>query len=80
MLARLEGSAAAAGVQRFVLNTGLEQPEAIELYKSSGYTRIAGFGHYACAPAAVFYAKTLVGDTTDADATTGPDEAAISRG
>lgn len=67
MLARLELSAAEAGVRRLVLNTGLEQPEAIALYESSGYTPIPGFGHYACAPAAVFYAKVLAG-------------AAISRG
>src|SRR5690348_11804283 len=52
MLAHLERTAADAGVRRLVLNTGLEQPEAIALYESSGYKRIPGFGHYACAPGA----------------------------
>lgn len=59
MLAELERSAAAAGVRHLMLNTGLEQPEAIALYETSGYAPIAGFGHYACAPGAVFYGKLL---------------------
>jgi GNAT superfamily N-acetyltransferase len=69
MLARIEACAAAAGVRRLVLNTGLEQPEAIALYETSGYERIDGFGHYADAPAAVFYGKELVVAVSPADRT-----------
>jgi GNAT superfamily N-acetyltransferase len=69
MLARIETCAAAAGVRRLVLNTGLEQPEAIALYETSGYERIDGFGHYADAPAAVFYGKELVVAVSPADRT-----------
>jgi hypothetical protein len=29
-----------------VLETGLEQPEAIALYTSSGYEPVPGFGYY----------------------------------
>jgi GNAT superfamily N-acetyltransferase len=47
ILAELEDTAAAAGYDLLVLETGLRQPEAIELYASSGYTPIPGFGHYA---------------------------------
>lgn len=47
MLAHLEASAQAAGVQALVLSTGALQPEAIALYTSSGYEPIDGFGHYA---------------------------------
>lgn len=46
ILARLEQTAAQAGHEVLVLETGLRQPEAIALYESSGYTRIPGFGHY----------------------------------
>jgi GNAT superfamily N-acetyltransferase len=59
MLAELESRAAARGVREFVLNTGTEQPEAVALYESSGYTSAPGFGHYAGAPLALFYAKPL---------------------
>lgn len=46
MLAHLEATAAAAGVEALVLETGIKQPEAIELYTSSGYEQVPGFGHY----------------------------------
>ncbi|WP_207210605.1 GNAT family N-acetyltransferase [Nocardioides zhouii] len=46
MLAHLESTAAAAGVEGLVLETGLEQPEAIALYTSSGYEPVPGFGYY----------------------------------
>lgn len=59
ILAELEARAAAAGVARAVLNTGPLQPEAIALYESSGYQRVAAFGHYACYPDALFYGKSL---------------------
>jgi uracil-DNA glycosylase len=46
LLAELERTAAAAGRRRAVLETGTEQPEAIGLYSSSGYTEITKFGVY----------------------------------
>ena len=46
MLAHLESTAAAAGIEVLVLETGLEQPEAIALYASSGYEPVPGFGYY----------------------------------
>jgi GNAT superfamily N-acetyltransferase len=59
MLAELESTAAAAGVERLILNTGPEQPEAVALYEQAGYRPIPGFGHYACHPDALFYGKAL---------------------
>lgn len=47
MLAHLEATAASEGIQALVLETGMKQPEAIELYLSSGYEPIPGFGYYA---------------------------------
>lgn len=47
VLAELERSAAAAGHEVVVLETGLKQPEAIGLYLSAGYVEIPDFGFYA---------------------------------
>ncbi|MGW0466990.1 GNAT family N-acetyltransferase [Streptomyces sp. NPDC003027] len=46
ILAALEEDARAAGRTRMVLETGTMQPEAIGLYRSSGYEPCAKFGHY----------------------------------
>ncbi|PXY26231.1 GNAT family N-acetyltransferase [Prauserella sp. PE36] len=59
MLAQLERTALAAGRRRAVLETGTEQPEAIALYRSSGYTDIPGFGVYKDEPESVYLAKEL---------------------
>jgi GNAT superfamily N-acetyltransferase len=59
LLAELERTAAAAGMRRLVLETGVAQPEAMALYGSSGYDLIDGFGHYAGAPLSRAYAKRL---------------------
>ena len=59
LLAHLEQHAASAGVTRFVLETGLEQPEAIALYRSAGYEDVPAFGYYQHAPLSVHLGKTL---------------------
>ena len=46
ILAELERTAAAAGVNRLVLETGPRLPGAIDLYRSSGYDDIEAFGYY----------------------------------
>jgi GNAT superfamily N-acetyltransferase len=46
MLAHLEATAASEGIEALVLETGMKQPEAIELYLSSGYEPIRGVGYY----------------------------------
>ncbi|WP_408896928.1 GNAT family N-acetyltransferase [Nocardioides sp. R1-1] len=46
MLTELERTAVGAGHDLVVLETGLRQPEAIELYRSAGYQEIDGFGYY----------------------------------
>lgn len=61
LLAELEHTAAAAGHHRVILESGSAQPEAIALYRSSGYTPIAPFGHYAGASGAIHLGKTLPG-------------------
>lgn len=60
LLAELETTAASAGAERMVLNTGYRQLDAIALYESSGYARTDDrFGHYAAIEGAHFYAKSL---------------------
>ena len=55
----LEAAAAAAGLRTLVLNTGPQQPEAIALYLSGGYTPVPPFGHYADTRGALFYGRAL---------------------
>ncbi|MDF1705123.1 MAG: GNAT family N-acetyltransferase [Aeromicrobium sp.] len=59
ILAELERTARAAGVNRLVLETGLAQPEAIALYGSSGYEAIEPFGFYASYGDSVHFGKEL---------------------
>jgi len=61
VLAHLEGTARAAGVAVMILETGIEQPEAIALYESSGYEAVEKFGHYAWSPKSRCYGKRLLG-------------------
>jgi GNAT superfamily N-acetyltransferase len=59
MLAELERTAQAAGHRRLILETGRMQPEAIQLYESSGYTEVEPFGYYAGHEHAVHLGKIL---------------------
>ncbi|MEE1929485.1 GNAT family N-acetyltransferase [Streptomyces sp. TRM 70351] len=59
ILARLEDSARAAGRVRMVLETGIKQPEAIALYRSSGYEPCGKFGCYREEPDSRCFAKPL---------------------
>ncbi|MEV4329849.1 GNAT family N-acetyltransferase [Streptomyces sp. NPDC049597] len=59
ILAALEEDARAAGRTRMVLETGDMQPEAIALYRSSGYEPCAKFGHYRCYESSLCMAKPL---------------------
>jgi GNAT superfamily N-acetyltransferase len=55
----LEAGAARAGHASVVLNTGLEQPEALALYADLGYSPVEGYGIYATSPGAVILGKDL---------------------
>jgi len=59
VLAHLESLARSIGATRVVLETGLKQPEAMQLYETSGYERIDGFGHYCGQELSVSYGKQL---------------------
>ena len=59
LLSRLEESAAEAGADVMVLETGIKQPEAISLYESAGYVPIPGFGFWKDSPTSRCFAKPL---------------------
>ena len=59
ILAHLERTAADAGAEVMILETGRAQPEAIALYESSGYARIEPFGHYQWSPDNRCFGKRL---------------------
>jgi ribosomal protein S18 acetylase RimI-like enzyme len=67
LIATVEESARAAGLERVILETGLAQPEAIELYESAGYQRIADYGYYAGYPDVRSYARDVSADQPQAD-------------
>jgi len=66
VLAGLERWAVDLGYGQIVLETGVEQPEAIALYTSSGYRPVQGFGHYRDSQLSRSFGKPLSG-------TRGPD-------
>ena len=59
IMAAIEEAAARAGAVRLVLETGVEQPEALALYESLGYDRIEPYGEYMDDPRSVCFGKSL---------------------
>ncbi len=59
LLVSLEAEAAALGYTSLQLETGLRQPEAIALYETAGYHRIASYGQYQGDDLSVCFAKDL---------------------
>jgi GNAT superfamily N-acetyltransferase len=61
VLAELEATALAAGIDWLVLETGRPQTRAVGLYRASGYTEVDGtpYGHYIGEPDVVHLGKSL---------------------
>ncbi len=59
VLAELERLAAAHGISRLLLETGVRQPEAIRLYRSAGYRRVPNYGPYLGVSSSVCYGRSL---------------------
>jgi putative acetyltransferase len=59
LLDTLEDQARRRGIAVLRLETGIHQPEALGLYRSSGYRDIPAFGDYLPDPLSVFMDKTL---------------------
>jgi GrpB-like predicted nucleotidyltransferase (UPF0157 family)/GNAT superfamily N-acetyltransferase len=67
LLAELEAKAALFGFTTLRLETGNRQPEAIALYESSGFRRIAPYGSHVDAPLSICFEKAVVGAPNQAD-------------
>jgi len=61
VLGELESWASSLGWRRAVLETGVDQPEAIALYTKAGYVRIANYGPYVGMSESVCMGKELKG-------------------
>jgi len=59
ILHELETWAAELAFKRCILETGTKQPEAIALYKKSGYVNIANYGQYAGVENSICFEKIL---------------------
>jgi putative acetyltransferase len=59
LLNALEEIARARGIARISLETGIRQPEAIALYRTSGYQACPPFGDYESDPLSLFMTKRL---------------------
>jgi GNAT superfamily N-acetyltransferase len=59
LLVSLEAEARRLGISRLVLETGPRQPEALALYRGTGYVEIPLFGEYIGAEFSVCMAKDL---------------------
>ncbi len=60
VLSELENWAKQSGYQTCVLETGIRQPEAIALYKKTGYKRIANYGQYIGVETSVCFEKEVI--------------------
>ncbi|QEE61014.1 GNAT family N-acetyltransferase [Salinibacterium sp. dk2585] len=60
LLAGAEDLARRLGVETLRLETGTEQPEAMNLYAGSGYTPIPGYGYWKDSPSTRCFEKRLV--------------------
>lgn len=59
LLGALEEKAAVSGMTLLRLETGINQPEALGLYRKAGYAEIGPFGAYKPDPLSVFMEKHL---------------------
>lgn len=59
VLAALEDAARAAGVPRLCLETGDRQPEALGLYRATGWEPIEKYGLYRNEPGSLCFGKSL---------------------
>jgi GNAT superfamily N-acetyltransferase len=62
ILRAIEAEALAMGVERLMLETGTEQPDAMRFYEREGYEPIPSFGPYVDSTISVCYARTLLPD------------------
>lgn len=60
LLGELERTARDHGHKRMVLETGIEQPEAMNFYRTSGYVAVTPFGHHRRDARVRYFGKELL--------------------
>jgi putative acetyltransferase len=60
VLTKLEDASRQLGVKRLVLETGVHQQAAINLYRRAGFVQIDCWGEYTTSPTSVCFEKSLV--------------------
>jgi GNAT superfamily N-acetyltransferase len=65
LLAEFEARGPTFGFRVLRLETGDAQPEAVSLYETAGWSRIASYGRYADAPSSICFAKELPSELGD---------------
>ncbi|MEO8085302.1 MAG: GNAT family N-acetyltransferase [Bacteroidota bacterium] len=63
VLSALEKWSGELGYAQCILETGKRQPEAITLYKTSGYSQIPNYGQYENVETSVCFKKRIVSDS-----------------
>jgi putative acetyltransferase len=63
VLAAIEAEAPSLGISRLVLETGVRQHEAMELYRRAGFVTIEPWGEYIDSPLSVCLEKRLSSDS-----------------
>lgn len=66
LLRELEAIAMQSGIPLLRLEMGIEQPEALALYRSAGFTEVGPFGDYAPDPLSLFMEKPIAPRQTGA--------------
>jgi putative acetyltransferase len=61
LLEQLEKLASRSGATALRLETGVKQPEALSLYRSTGFVEVGPFGDYGPDPLSVFMEKLIPG-------------------
>ena len=80
IMGAIEKAAWRAGAVRLVLETGVEQPEAINLYRAIGYTDFEQFGPYLGDPRSVCFAKELPTRVLVVNGTIGAGKTSVAEG
>jgi putative acetyltransferase len=59
ILEELESAARGLGYRKVRLETGVRQPEAIQLYETAGYQRIPPYGEFSGSPLSICFEKSI---------------------
>ena len=80
IMGAIERAAVGAGAVRIVLETGVEQPEALALYERIGYSRFPGYGLYKGDTRSICFSKELPTRVLVVNGTIGAGKTSVAEG